>query len=325
MRSAHIFNWIGLAALVFLPVSTASAGHTGHGGGGGGGSHASSGGNGGHTSGGGHATGRSSGGGGSHADAESRHPGGGSGEGEHERHGRFGGVFIGGGGFWPYCWDCGYSYYDPAYYGGYYPRYHYYYDNSAAVRVMVEPNKARVYVDGYYAGIVDDFDGLFQRLYIPSGRHEIMLKLEGYKTHRFLLYGVPGHTTKLHYNMVQGAGEDAPDNLAGPDGVPPVAPPDGPNAQPAPDGPDVTMNDRPRDRVVVDRRDSGTLSLDVRPRDASVYIDGQGEPDAARDDVTLAAGVHKVEVVRPGYKAFAKDVEIRPGKTTEIDVRLEKD
>src|SRR6185312_3885852 len=49
-----------------------------------------------------------------------------------------------------------------------YPRYPYPYyalDNlRSAVRIEVSPNDAEVYVDGYYAGIVDDFDGVFQRL-----------------------------------------------------------------------------------------------------------------------------------------------------------------
>jgi len=34
----------------------------------------------------------------------------------------------------------------------------------AEVRVLVTPPEAAVYVDGYYAGLVDDLDGFFQRL-----------------------------------------------------------------------------------------------------------------------------------------------------------------
>ena len=34
----------------------------------------------------------------------------------------------------------------------------------------------------YYAGIVDDFDGFFQRLTLPPGQHDITLYLEGYRT-----------------------------------------------------------------------------------------------------------------------------------------------
>ena len=38
--------------------------------------------------------------------------------------------------------------------------------------VSVKPNKAQVCVDGYYAGIVDDFDEVFQRLHTSPGAHD---------------------------------------------------------------------------------------------------------------------------------------------------------
>ncbi len=88
------------------------------------------------------------------------------------------------------------SYYDGWYGGGYwgYPyggwgsTHYYVHRDIGSVRVLVDPSEARVYVDGYYAGTVDDFDGLFQRLNVSPGRHEITLKLEGYKTHRVKVY-----------------------------------------------------------------------------------------------------------------------------------------
>ena len=72
----------------------------------------------------------------------------------------------------------------------------------------MDPEKTKVYVDGYYAGMVDDFDGMFQRLHIAPGRHDIALKLEGYRTHVFRVYVPVGHTLKLRHEMVRGAGED---------------------------------------------------------------------------------------------------------------------
>ena len=62
-------------------------------------------------------------------------------------------------------------------------------------------------MDGYYAGIVDDFDGIFQRLNVPPGRHEITLKLEGYRTQHFKVYVPVDDTIKIHHDMVRGAGE----------------------------------------------------------------------------------------------------------------------
>ena len=42
--------------------------------------------------------------------------------------------------------------------------------NYGDVRLQVRPRGAAVYVDGYYAGVVDDFDGVFQRLTLVVGR-----------------------------------------------------------------------------------------------------------------------------------------------------------
>jgi hypothetical protein len=244
-------------------------------------------------------------------EAERNHPRPGTGTGD--RRDRDGGYGYGGygyhgrrggwrGGIWVEdCYDC---IYDP----GYYPRYRYryrYYDDSASVRIQVEPQNARVYVDGYYAGTVEDFNGLFQRLYVPRGRHEITLKLEGYRAHRFMIYGVPGRTIKLRYDMVRGSGEDEAENLAG----------DAP-----PDDKDVAYDEEDPSDV----RDFGKLRLDVRPTDAAVYIDGQPYPRANEDDVKLPAGTHRLEVVRPGYLSLERDVEIRADKTAKLDVELEK-
>src|SRR6266542_229436 len=45
------------------------------------------------------------------------------------------------------------------------------YDDRAQVRVLATPKEAAVYVDGYYAGIVDDFDGMLQSLPLSPGGH----------------------------------------------------------------------------------------------------------------------------------------------------------
>ena len=127
----------------------------------------------------------------------------------------------GGGGYYPGYWGSWWPYGSFGWYGGYYGGYygypwgwggggtvyHYVERESGSVRVLVDPSEARVYVDGYYAGTVDDFDGLFQRLNVSPGRHEIALKLEGYKTHRVKVYVAPDSTLKLHYDIEKGQGE----------------------------------------------------------------------------------------------------------------------
>jgi PEGA domain-containing protein len=52
---------------------------------------------------------------------------------------------------------------------------------TGSVRLNVEPRDADVYVDGYYAGIVDDFDGHFQHLDLVPGPHHIEISAPGYQ------------------------------------------------------------------------------------------------------------------------------------------------
>jgi len=82
---------------------------------------------------------------------------------------------------WGMGWGWGYPY---PFYSPWYPYgYPYYYDAfNASLKLEVTPKNAEVYVDGYLAGIVDDFDGVFQRLKVRPGTHEIVLWLEGYRT-----------------------------------------------------------------------------------------------------------------------------------------------
>jgi hypothetical protein len=52
---------------------------------------------------------------------------------------------------------------------------------TGSIRLKVKPNTASVYVDGYYAGRVDDFDGTFQKLAIALGVHKIEISAPGYR------------------------------------------------------------------------------------------------------------------------------------------------
>ena len=52
---------------------------------------------------------------------------------------------------------------------------------TGGIRLNVEPRFADVYVDGYYAGIVDDFDGHFQHLDLVPGPHHIEITAPGFQ------------------------------------------------------------------------------------------------------------------------------------------------
>jgi hypothetical protein len=80
-----------------------------------------------------------------------------------------------------YFWGAGWGPYGfhPSIWYAQYPRYRYAYD-EASLRIQVTPRDAQVYVDGYYVGMVDSFDGTFQRLHLSPGEHVIEIFLEGF-------------------------------------------------------------------------------------------------------------------------------------------------
>lgn len=89
-------------------------------------------------------------------------------------------------------------------YGSYGP-YGYGYPNDGSVRIEVSPKESRkeiqVYVDGGHAGVVNDFDGVFQRLHLSLGKHDVELRLEGYKTMRMAIFLSPGKTYHIRGRM----------------------------------------------------------------------------------------------------------------------------
>jgi hypothetical protein len=56
---------------------------------------------------------------------------------------------------------------------------------DGSLRLKIKPRDAQVFVDGYYVGIVDDFDGIFQRMHLPSGPHRVEVRAPGYETLTF--------------------------------------------------------------------------------------------------------------------------------------------
>jgi hypothetical protein len=198
---------------------------------------------------------------------------------------------------------------------------------TGAIRVLVDPEDAKVYVDGYYAGKVDDFDGFTQRLYLARGPHELLLKRDGYKTQRVRVYVVPGETLKIEHDMAKGQGEEALLDLSGGRGEMEeryTPEPRGPARDDRDDEAEVAPRSSPeRDDAGVATR--GALELTVRPSDASVYVDGEFRGTGRQlRTIEMAPGMHRVEVVRPGFPTFQREVEIRAGRTESLQAILDQ-
>ena len=60
-----------------------------------------------------------------------------------------------------------------------------------ALRLRVTPRHAQVFVDGYYAGEVDDYDGIAQAMKLESGPYHIKIEAPGYEPLEFDVRIIP--------------------------------------------------------------------------------------------------------------------------------------
>ncbi len=78
---------------------------------------------------------------------------------------------------------------NPYAYGGYADVYY-----TGSLRLKVKPRFAEVLVDGYYVGLVNDYDGIFQRLRLEEGPHHIEIHEPGFEPLAFDVLILPGET-----------------------------------------------------------------------------------------------------------------------------------
>jgi hypothetical protein len=204
-----------------------------------------------------------------------------------------------------------------AYPYAYWPRY----DNRAVVRVIATPKDAAVYVDGFYAGTVHDFNDWWQGLPLPPGGHQILLYLDGYRTIQRRLYLSPGSSYKLHETLERlPAGEMSEPPTQSPP-LPP--PPEGsylpPRTEPRVPPPSQAPPESPAG--------IGTLTLHVQPANAEVRIDGEPwvSSDQGRFVIQLAEGPHQIEVTSAGYRKYASAIQIWDGEMVPLNVSLSRE
>jgi hypothetical protein len=226
-------------------------------------------------------------------------------------------VFIGG------------YFYDPAF-GPYpwwpraaYPRWYApVYDRRADLRLQVTPKDAdgaAVYVDGFYAGIVDDFNNPFQKLSLTPGGHTIFLYLEGYRSLTYNVYLRPASTFTLRAVMERlPAGE-----LSEPPHVAPPVPTPPPGSYRQPPTPPRAQAPRPPS-TPTPAAGFGTLDLFVQPSTAEVTIDGNRwvTSEEGHFVVQVPAGPHRVTVRQEGYREFTTELEVADGTNVPLNVSL---
>jgi hypothetical protein len=107
----------------------------------------------------------------------------------------------------------GYRYYDPGFVGDFYWtnntwQARSYYGGSnwdyglGKLRLDIDQRDAEVYIDGYYAGVIDDFDGHLQGLRLEPGSYQVEVALPGFAPLEFDVRITPGRTTTYRGSLL---------------------------------------------------------------------------------------------------------------------------
>ncbi len=215
-------------------------------------------------------------------------------------------------------------FYNPWFYSGYWGfppwgyGYPYFYGAVGSnIRVQVQPKSAEVYVDGHLAGIVDQFDGMFQNLVVEPGSHEITVYLDGHKSIVQRLYLSVGKSYKIKGAMEKLAPGE------------PNEPRPAPAPEPASPAAESLVYPRPAESAPPVNAESrfGQVAVRVQPADAEIAIDGEpwkGPQGAERLVVHLAAGAHRVEIRKEGFDPFVTVIEVKSGEVTVLNVSLSR-
>ena len=224
-------------------------------------------------------------------------------------------------------------YYDPFFWGGPYGygpygywQYPYHgpvhFDLTGAARLQVTPKETQIFVDGYFVGTADKFDGTFERLRVEAGEHELEFYLDGYQTVRQpVLFRREGTITIKHVMEPVKPGEtsERPTPIEPPQTAESPNPAPSTGIQRAPGGQNAAPPARPagRFRNARDPRAAGRRGDSDRRRASGTVPEG-----GSRLSVQLADGPHRVEIRRDGYRPYTANVRIRRGQTETLNVSL---
>jgi hypothetical protein len=135
-----------------------------------------------------------------------------------------------------------------------------------------------------------------------------------FRTHRIRVYVPVGGSLRIRHRMERGTSLEPSETVIG-----------SPEAEEARDrarveaqGEDTQAPEKPEAPAR-----TGELRLNVKPADAAVYVDGVFRGNAEDvEDLELPPGTHRIEIVRPGYVTYEREVTLRAGQNTDQRVEL---
>jgi hypothetical protein len=166
-------------------------------------------------------------------------------------------------------------------------------DEPASIETHVSPSKAEVLLDGESMGYASDYNGRWDELRVPPGRHTLSFVLKDFKTLVVEIDALPGAEYELREKLARGDGEVH----------------------------------RGVTQATVLKDESAGLRIEVTPEDAVIYLDGQylglaRELGQMHGALKIDAGPHQLEAVLSGYGSEVRTIGVEPGLVGSVRFEL---
>jgi hypothetical protein len=205
---------------------------------------------------------------------------------------------------------------------------------QGALDLEVRPRSAEVWVDGFYVGTANQYDGYPRYLWLDAGEHRLVFYKPGYRTaaREFTVHS--DAIVRVRTRLDEGESRP-PEELF-------EKPTDRAEARIEADrerraraeaataaAPVWTARWREQSsEPAVETSEPGRLRVSVEPADAAVYLDGRfvgtgSELAALHAGLLVAAGSHRLEVARPGYRSRSEEFELAADEERLVEIALE--
>jgi hypothetical protein len=189
------------------------------------------------------------------------------------------------------------------------------------VVMLVSPDDADVLLNGKFIGAAYEFASPGAALRLASRQNELVLKKKGFREE---IVDLRAYSSRHITLKIELQSETAPATAASLPGKAPV-----PESQPAYEAKSEPIPALPADKPVApDETFLTRLKLTVIPDEASIYIDdrflGLSPEKGSIENLRLKPGKHVIEIFKPGYGAYKKEITVPKQEKFDLAISLQK-
>ena len=195
------------------------------------------------------------------------------------------------------------------------------YENYSSVRVVlhVEPDDAEVLLNGRFVGAAYEFSTPESALRLSSRRNDLIIKKEGYIEELIDLHGYSSRniTVRMTLRKDKGFVRETPKEM---ERVPPKPTPKTVK--------EIAPLDKPGTEEKIGKFKLIKIILEIEPVEASIYLNGKFwgiSPKKGKiENLRLKTGKYTLQIVKPGYKEYKKELVLSDQKEVQLSIKLIK-